>query len=435
MQKCFNYTRKKLKEKGQTKGITLVALVITIILLLILAGVAISMAVDSDGLFAKAREATEKWNTTVANEETQLNGLIDTLIPGVKLPGDAKLKVGDTVKWTPSGHYIWDKDVYSSDDEGTIKPYRSGSGMGTVYTIATKYLYSGASKEGKTIDAGWNTAGSNNLDFTIDTWKVLKVDETNKKVALVPASVTTPVPLKGATGYNNSVKLLNDACSALYGGNLTGVEVHNINMEDLEGTRVEGIEQEEYIGGLMASSAVVSAHASPYGTTKASAYSSANSKYPSIYAEEANRKITNSDSTTNNSVTGLELSEARSSFIPRGENGGAVKTAKGIQPVQTWYSLNNSSFTSALGTKSSLIKPDGINTYYWVSSRCVRVDPNYCYFFARAVFTGTLNSYDMLVSNGESRGAALGLFPIVTLSAGRFTATETAGEFEYTPAN
>jgi surface protein len=79
MQKCFNYTRKKLKEKGQTKGITLVALVITIILLLILAGVAISMAVDSDGLFAKAREATEKWNTTVANEETQLNELMDLL--------------------------------------------------------------------------------------------------------------------------------------------------------------------------------------------------------------------------------------------------------------------------------------------------------------------------------------------------------------------
>ncbi len=43
------------------KGITLVALVITIIILLILAGVTISTALSENGLFKRAKLATEKY--------------------------------------------------------------------------------------------------------------------------------------------------------------------------------------------------------------------------------------------------------------------------------------------------------------------------------------------------------------------------------------
>ena len=60
-------------EKQNTKemkkqGITLVSLVITVVLLLILSGVAITLAVDSNGLFARAGEAANKWNASVAEE-------------------------------------------------------------------------------------------------------------------------------------------------------------------------------------------------------------------------------------------------------------------------------------------------------------------------------------------------------------------------------
>lgn len=57
-------------------GITLISLVITIILLLILAGVAITLAVDSNGLFARAGEAANKWNTSVATEEEAIGNLL-----------------------------------------------------------------------------------------------------------------------------------------------------------------------------------------------------------------------------------------------------------------------------------------------------------------------------------------------------------------------
>ena len=66
------------------KGITLVSLVITIIVLLILATVAISMAVSSDGLFTKAGQVGNTWNTAVAREQDHLYNLLDKL--GVENP-------------------------------------------------------------------------------------------------------------------------------------------------------------------------------------------------------------------------------------------------------------------------------------------------------------------------------------------------------------
>ncbi len=59
------------------KGITLVALVITIIVLLILAAAAITMAINSEGLFTKANTAVNSWNNAVLNEGKVLNDLID----------------------------------------------------------------------------------------------------------------------------------------------------------------------------------------------------------------------------------------------------------------------------------------------------------------------------------------------------------------------
>ena len=65
-----------LKTK-EPKGITLISLVITIIILLILALVAISLAVDSNGLFSKAGDAANSWNTSVAEEEESIQDMLD----------------------------------------------------------------------------------------------------------------------------------------------------------------------------------------------------------------------------------------------------------------------------------------------------------------------------------------------------------------------
>ena len=49
-------------------AITLIALIITVIVMLILAGVAISAVVNSEGLFSKIREAEKTYDNAIKNE-------------------------------------------------------------------------------------------------------------------------------------------------------------------------------------------------------------------------------------------------------------------------------------------------------------------------------------------------------------------------------
>lgn len=57
----------------EQKGITLVALVITIIVLLILAGVSISLVVGDNGVLGKAKNAKTQTEDGVAEQEIQLS--------------------------------------------------------------------------------------------------------------------------------------------------------------------------------------------------------------------------------------------------------------------------------------------------------------------------------------------------------------------------
>lgn len=63
---------RKLQEKKYEKGITLVALVVTIVVLLILAGVSISTVIGDNGIITKAKEAETKTNEGQAKDEMSL---------------------------------------------------------------------------------------------------------------------------------------------------------------------------------------------------------------------------------------------------------------------------------------------------------------------------------------------------------------------------
>lgn len=62
----------------QQKGITLVALVITIIILLILAGISIASLSDS-GLFGKAKQAKNEYINSQNEENAALNSYINAI--------------------------------------------------------------------------------------------------------------------------------------------------------------------------------------------------------------------------------------------------------------------------------------------------------------------------------------------------------------------
>ena len=64
-----------MKIKSQS-GITLVALVVTIVVLLILAGVSINLVLGENGLISNAKEARDKTKTAEATEKSQLDSAV-----------------------------------------------------------------------------------------------------------------------------------------------------------------------------------------------------------------------------------------------------------------------------------------------------------------------------------------------------------------------
>ena len=61
--------QEKLKN---TKGITLVALIITVIILLILAGVTISLVIGDNGLITKSKQGVEESEMASIKEQAEL---------------------------------------------------------------------------------------------------------------------------------------------------------------------------------------------------------------------------------------------------------------------------------------------------------------------------------------------------------------------------
>ena len=71
---------KRTQEKWKKeKGITLIALVITIVVLLILSGITINMLLGENGIIRTAQEAKNTWESAVANEQEDLENLMNEL--------------------------------------------------------------------------------------------------------------------------------------------------------------------------------------------------------------------------------------------------------------------------------------------------------------------------------------------------------------------
>ena len=69
-------TRKALKNE---LGITLIALVVTIVVLLILAGITINLLFSNGGIFKTAQDAANAWNEATINEQASLDNIVDQI--------------------------------------------------------------------------------------------------------------------------------------------------------------------------------------------------------------------------------------------------------------------------------------------------------------------------------------------------------------------
>lgn len=307
-------------------GITLVALVITIIVLMILAGVSLSFVLGDNGILKKAQETADAYKNASQSEQQTLQNIEDYLYgeKGGNNTGDnttgggnipAGLKVGSTVSYAPTGTYNWQAQYYASVD-------KDSSSSDTYNNV---------------------TLDSSTDDCKLNTWRVFEIDKTNQKVTLVPNEPTSKnVMLHGAQGYNNGVKLLNDACSNLYGTPSKGITARSIKIEDIE--------------NKMTASALASARGEDYLKQASSACSKEYSYYPSIYAQE---KLSVIDGTKRS--TGLDRSEQKI-LIGRTDNGateGHLQASTSIQPYADCIHIDSTSLPKVFQTDTE----SGISYY------------------------------------------------------------------------
>lgn len=116
------------------KGITLISLVITIIILIILAGVGINLTIGENGIFNRAKFAKEEYNNAVISEEEQLNELYAYLTRD-DLPENTKENpqdVGTIVKMPDAWQTITPNYVSTSDGSVVTKSTK----VATVYAVS-----------------------------------------------------------------------------------------------------------------------------------------------------------------------------------------------------------------------------------------------------------------------------------------------------------
>mgnify|MGYP004647748327 CR=1 FL=1 len=130
----------KIKFKRSQSGITLIALVVTIIVLLILAGISINMLTGQNGILNRAAEAKEKTGTTQTEETVKLS-VTDALTRGTGSLTDENLKAAlnsniGAGKYEISGDATsgWTVTVngkeYKIDSTGKISGTTSGGSNG-----------------------------------------------------------------------------------------------------------------------------------------------------------------------------------------------------------------------------------------------------------------------------------------------------------------
>lgn len=105
-------------------GITLIALIITVIILLILAGTAISIAINGGDIFGKASQARAEWNEAVAEEESELNKYI-RMVNGEFVTLDMMLE------FINNDDVCWNRTATEYTETLKLLGYYSGNAGGT----------------------------------------------------------------------------------------------------------------------------------------------------------------------------------------------------------------------------------------------------------------------------------------------------------------
>ena len=202
----------------RNQGITLIALIVTIIVMLILVAVGVNVMIKSN-LIGAAEKAANGYKTAYEDEINLIEegeNLIDDYIGGVEKKHN----------WQRSGDTITCEHCSLTYTIGEIVTdvYNYTPGTGTTTITSEKSGY------------GQNQTINLSDDPTqIVAWAVLGIEDrdkngTNETLLLTRYSPTyDKITFVGAVGYNNCVEEINRMCKELFGSETEGITIEDIN--------------------------------------------------------------------------------------------------------------------------------------------------------------------------------------------------------------
>ena len=196
----------------KNRGITLIALIITIIILLILVGVSINLAIKGD-LFGSAEKAVSGTNDKVAQEQTRVDELMGEL---------EKVEAQNAV-------HNWQ---YTDSTRAKIrctcarcKAFNDGDSTGRTLSIGQQ-IGETESKTASTSITSANSGYSSNQTLELNgeetKWVVFGYEDKDKDGVNEVLLLTTEHPttnriyFQGAAAYNNAREEINRMCKELY---------------------------------------------------------------------------------------------------------------------------------------------------------------------------------------------------------------------------
>ncbi len=147
-------------EIKSVKGISIIALVITIVVLIILAGVAINMTIRQNGVLTKAKLSQQKYQNSQKEEESILENMTDEINKGTSNSNISEERIRQMIReeinnrsisvyptGTPvvldstSGELSKEKNITAPGDGWIVIGIRANGANGVDYTLKVGNLY------------------------------------------------------------------------------------------------------------------------------------------------------------------------------------------------------------------------------------------------------------------------------------------------------
>ena len=202
----------------KNKGVTLISLVVTIIVLLILAGITIGTIFNDNGIIKKAQEAANATEEAAKNDQAAINGLLNEMDSIINGTGGGQIPIIGSI----NGKITWSTGsatlTLTTDVEGVTIQYRKNSESNwTNYTSAVPSLLHGDKVYARGVKGGETVINEKEFkiqDTIAPTVTIANTSSTTNSISATATATDNEAGMGSNPQYTFYIKKTTEADSA-----------------------------------------------------------------------------------------------------------------------------------------------------------------------------------------------------------------------------